>query len=260
MSSIAEIYTRTVYENLRPLYANWEPGRPVKLGDFGVMRDRTLILLGNVGQFGIEFTTRTDPASDQKYFSSEGETQITFYAKGSVGVSGIANPRAGVEIKFFSRRAVFFNAAGCSYTMIADKVELGRQVMERFKAGEWQREWAVVTDLVEAKSTTVIVSGGDEAMILMEATGDIANINLADASIGLDVKMASNIGYQVVAKNGLMPLLGLCKIQSAFLWWGDRFKPLSRELIELDGRRAMEDSSVVQTEEGPEALFFAQLQ
>lgn len=260
MSSIAEIYTEAVYDNLKPLYGNWEPGRPVKLGDFGLLRGRIFIYLGNIEERGISFQTRTDPAKDQKYFSSAGDTQINFYAKGSVTSSGVVNEKARVEIRFSSRKAVFFNAAGCSYTMIADKVALGRRVMDLFRRGEWQREWAIVTDLVEAESTTLAVSGADQAAIAFEATSDVPYIDLADAAIGLEVKMASNIGYQVVAEKGLVPLFGLCKIQNAFLWWGDEFKPLSRQMTDLNVRSALEDSPLVRTEESDEALFFAQLQ
>lgn len=86
MTSIAKIYTETVYENLKPLHANWEPGRPVQLGDFGVMRDRTFIYLGNIRDQKIEFSARTDPASDHKFFASEGTTDVKFQAKGSAPV------------------------------------------------------------------------------------------------------------------------------------------------------------------------------
>jgi hypothetical protein len=133
-------------------------------------------------------------------------------------------------------------------------------VMDLFRRGEWQREWAIVTDLVEAESTTLAVSGADQAAIAFEATSDVPYIDLADAAIGLEVKMASNIGYQVVAEKGLVPLFGLCKIQNAFLWWGDEFNPLSRRMTDLNVRRALEDSPLVRTEESDEALFFAQLQ
>jgi hypothetical protein len=258
MSSIAEIYTETVYDNLKPLYANWEPGRPIELGDFGVMRDRTFIYLGNIRDLGIKISERSDPASDNKFFASEGTTEVKFHAKGSVPVGGVVNVKAALEVSFSSKEAVFFNAAGCNYTMITDKVSLGRAVMDRYKENKWEREWAVVTDLVKAGATTVAVSGGSTASIVFEATGDVERINLADASVGLTIKTANNIGYQVVAENGLSPLFGLCQIQSAFLWWDKKFKPLSFAFADHRLIDALEVSPRVKTEESDDALFFGQ--
>lgn len=258
MSSIAEIYTDVVYDNLKPLYANWEPGRPLELGDLGVMRDRTFSYLGNIRDLGITISERTDPASDHKFFASEGTTEVKLHSKGSVSIGGVANAKPMLEVNFSSKEAVFFNAADCSYTMIADKVGLGRAVMAKYKK-DWQREWVVVTDLVKAGATTVTVSGGKTASIVFEATGDVERINLADASIGLDIKSASNVGYQVVAEKSLVPLFGLCKIQSAFLWWNDKFKPLSRALADIRLLDALESSLQVKTEESDDALFFGQL-
>lgn len=68
-----------------------------------------------------------------------------------------------------------------------DKAGIGREIMQRHKAGDWDRGWAVVTDLVRAGATTIAVSGADQASVVFEATGDVEKINLADASVGLSV-------------------------------------------------------------------------
>lgn len=171
----------------------------------------------------------------------------------------MANVKATLEVNFSSNEAVFFNAAGCDYTMIADKVALAKETMTRFANNEWERDWAVVTDLVKASSTTLAVSAGNTASIVFESKADIERINLADASLGLTVKTAKNIGYQVVAENGLIPLFGLCKIQSTFLWWGDKFNPLSHGFGDERIVQVLEASPRVKTEESGDALFFGQL-
>jgi len=62
-----------------------------------------------------------------------------------------------------------------------------------------------------------------------------------------------------VAENGLIPLFGLCQIQSAFLWWNDKFKPLSLAFADHRLIDALEVSPQVKTEESDDALFFGQL-
>lgn len=259
--SIVSIYTNSVYENLKPLYANWEPGRPVKLGDFGVMRGGTFIYLGNIKgkELAISFSETQDSARDQKFFTSQDSMDVRFYAKGAVPINGVVNAKATLEVNFLSQDAVFFNAAECEYLMIEDKVALGKTVMDKYANDVWKREWVVVTDLVKAGATTIAVSAGKSASIVFEAIGDTERINLADASVGLAIKSSSNVGYQVVAAQGLIPLIGLCGIQSTFLWWGDDFKPLSRRLSDVQLLNALEHSPRVRTEESKEALYFGQL-
>lgn len=259
MQSIVNIYTDTVYENLRPLYANWEPGKPVQLGDFGILRDHTFINLGNIDNFNLTFHERTDSTKDQKIFTSKDSVEVKFHARGSVPVSGIVNTKASLEVSFSNQDAVFFNAAECEYSMISDKVALGKNIMSLYEKGDWQREWVIVTDLIRAGATTLAISGGRSATIVFEATGDVERINLAEAALGLSVKSASNVGYQVVAENGLIPLLGLCKIQSSFLWWDEKFKPLTLAFNDKRVLDSLENSPRFKTEESNEALHFGQL-
>jgi hypothetical protein len=257
MAEIVEIYTRAVHQSLEPLYANWEPTLPVQLGDFGPVRNDRLVHLGNIGSLGIVFATRSSALKDQKTFGSKGTTEVKFNAKGTIPVEGVV-PKASLEVAFSSEEAVFFNAAECNYTMIEDKILLGRGVMERFEAGAWRREWAIVTNLVHSGSTTLAVSGGKSASIVFEATAEVPQIDLANASIGLSVKSSRNVSYQVTAQQGLAPLIGLCKIQSKFLWWGENFDPMARSM-NRGAPDAMMDSDLVRTEESKEALFFGQL-
>lgn len=263
MSNIAEIYTDAVHENFKPLYANWDPGTKISLGDFGVLRDQIFTRFGNIGDapFSIQFEKIEDAKPDNKSFSSEESVEVKFNAKGSTTVSGVANAKATLDVSFSNKDAVFFNAAGCIHSMIRSKVTLGKDIMAAYNYGdgEWQREWVIVSDLVTAKATTIAISSNDTASIVFEAKGDVDKIDLADAGLGLDVRSYSNIGYKVAADEGGVLLLGLCQIQSTFLWWNDKFKPLSRSLSAKKILDAMENSKFIESEESKEAVYFGQL-
>lgn len=226
MSDVAQVYTRSVYENFHPLYANWEPSRPIQLGDYGLLRGRHFVYVGNVHDKAIPFEVRDENRKDHKLFASKGLTEVKFNAKGSDPATGL-DIRATLEVKFSSTEAVFLNAAECSYRMIRDKFTLGQAIMKESNKGKWDSRWVVVTDLVDTGATTVAVSGGETASIVFEATGDVANINLADASLGFKAKTSTNVGYQMESSQGLTPLFGLCKIQRAFPWIHSGFEPLS---------------------------------
>lgn len=258
MIGVVEIYTDALYNNFKPLHANWEPGRPIQLGDFGVMRGRTFVHVGNIKDVGVKFSEIEDETTDDKQFTSTSDINVTFHAKGTT-TAGVVNAKAGLEVAFGSKDAVFFNAADCKYNMIANKAAVGKSVLALYEKEEWQREWVVVTDLVKAGATTVAISGGASASIVFEATGDADRIDLADASVGIAVKSSRNVGYKVVAGKGLYPLIGLCKIQSAFPFWPQKFRPVSAAIGDFGVRAALEDSTRVRTEDSPSALYFGQL-
>ncbi len=260
MAYIVDVYTDAVYNNLRPLRANWEPSQPIKLGDYGLLAGESFQRLGAVGALGIAIgSTIDEDLRDQKIFSSASDMTVTFTAKGNASTNPGVNVDASVNISFASKNSVFFNAAGCGYSMIGDKAALGATIMQMYNQGTWRREWVVITDLIRAKATTIAVSNANDANIVLQADGSIPQINLADTSIGLTVKSATNVGYQVIAKDGLIPLLGMSKIQSSFLWWGKDFKPLTAEMMSnLSLTRTLQDSPNTSSEPAS-YLQFAQL-
>lgn len=254
---ISQIYSDEIRRHLRPLFANWQPSQPIVLGDFGKLEGNIFIRLGNVKKFDINFTDRSDDRKDQQSFASEGSTEVKFTAAGK-GPTGV-DVKANLEVNFSSKDSVFFNAAECRYSMIDDKVALGVAIMELYRAKKWDRAWAVVTDTIAAGATTLAVSGSSSSSIVFEATGNVPNINLADASIGLAIKGARNVGYQVVAQQGLTPLIALSKIKPIFLGVGEKFQPLSMKMLNPLSVGVLEASSEVETESSEKELFFGQV-
>jgi hypothetical protein len=260
MTAIVDVYTNAVYNNLRPLRANWDPAQPVALGDFGLLSGEVFQRLGNLSALNVDIgKSIDDDLNQQKIFSSARDMSVSFTGAATVAGNPAATVKASVNISFGSSDSAFFNAADCSYSMIADKAALGTTIMALSDAGKWTREWVVVTDLVKAKATTIVISSAAHASIVLEATGNSPQVDLADANIGLTVKNATNVGYQIIAQHGLTPLIGLSKVQSSFLWWGDGFKPLTDDMLMKPSlARTLQDSTAIRTE--PRSyLAFSQL-
>jgi len=256
---ISQIYSDEIRRHLRPLFANWQPSQPIALGDFGKLEGNIFIRLGNVKKFGIGFTDRTDNRKDQQSFASEGSTEVKFNGAVAGPAGGTVTVKASLEVNFASKDSVFFNAAECRYSMIDDKIALGAAVMELYRAKKWDRAWAVVTDIIAAGATTLAVSGSSSSSIVFEATGNVPNIDLADASVGLAIKSSRNVGYQVVAQQGLTPLIALSKIKPQFIVWGGDFQPLSMKMLNPLSVGVLEESPHVETESSEEELFFGQI-
>jgi hypothetical protein len=226
MSALGAIYSDDIHHHFKTLYATWLPNEPLQIGDIGLLQDNLFVRTGDIKtDFGISFDVRefADQKATYEYSSSD-STSIKFNAKGSTGPSG-PPVKASLEIDFSSKNSVFFNAAECVPQSLKDQIALGNAVMDLFKAGKWDANYAVITSLLKAGSTTVIVSGSESSSIVLEAQSDsVQQINLGDASIGLQIQHESNVAYKVVTQASLTPLLGLSKVQHKF-FGGDHFGP-----------------------------------
>jgi hypothetical protein len=261
-SSIAKIYADTVRENQRVLYGVWEPGFPVQLGDYGVMKGNIFVQLGNLRDIdemrNFKITKRTDNTKDEKFFTSQKGVQFELKPKVAASTKG-APIKASIDINFTKENSVFFNAAECQFEMIENKFQVGQKLLEIYKQGKdkWKREFVLVTDRVIAKRALILISTSNDYSISFEADSKITAIDLAKASLGLSMKSQKSSGYKVVTEEGLTPLIGLSKIQSKFLWIGSDFKPISAKYNKMMVE-TIQDSPNIKTERNSEDLMFAQ--
>lgn len=216
--SLAESYTREIRKQLRR-FATWEPGVPMRLGDFGELRGSQFVRLGDIGQMAIAFETREDGAADHVSYTSEGAVELAFGAGGAADVALLADAKATLRVDFGARYAILFTAADVAYRSMADHLALEKAILERFEESAWDARHVIVTELVHSGSTTVIVSSGSNASITLEAEGGAKQIDLADASIRARASAERNIGYKAVTATGMTPLLGLSRIRPRGLFW-----------------------------------------
>jgi hypothetical protein len=234
MATVTEIYCEDLHDNFQELYATWPPGNPLRLGDFGLIRDHDVFVRqGNIAdKFGITFKPRDDSTGDDYEYTSSDSVTVAFHGKLN-GNAGGGTVNAGVDIGFSSKNSVFFVAADCTTTSIEDQVTLGEEIMDRFAHKKWNRDWAIITSVIGAAATTVAVSGAANASISLEAKDSgLPAVNLADASIDLAISAEKNIGLKLVSATGTKPLIGLAQVQpkwhvGPFHGKGNKFGPRS---------------------------------
>lgn len=264
MASIAKLYSDEIKKHFRVLYANWEPGGPIELGDYGIMDGNIFIPIGKLKEDFPEFAgkminTTPDPTKDLKEFKSESGVEVNLLAKGSLNTSGAKLAKATLEIKFSKKDSIFFNAAECTTTRITNKAKVGEKLKDLMKQGKWNKEYCVVTDLVKAGRTIIAISQSDSSGISFEVSSSaIEKINLADASIELNITSEKSIGYKVDATDGMYILMGLCKIKNPFLWLGGGFLPKTTMMTESMEFK-IENTSGIRTEDSVDELIFAQM-
>lgn len=260
--AIARVYTDAVKKNQKVLFGVWEPGFPVKLGDFGVMTGNIFTQLGNISEiaelknFTIKY--RSDDTKDTKFFTSERGVKYSLNPRASGVVNGI-QANASIDVSFSAANAVFFNAAECVFEMIENKYELGQKLLEihRQSNKKWRREFVVVTDCVVAKRSLILVSTSSDFSITLEADAKVPVIDLASGSLGLTIKSQNSSGYKLITEEGIIPLIGLSKIKPTFLFFGKDFKPLSANYTKAM-TTAIIDHDTIQTERSEDELHFGQ--
>ena len=215
---LADRYTDEIRTQLKR-FANWEPGAPLALGDYGELRGSRFHRLGNVAALGVEFDVLEDPTSKHVSYASKGAVDFSSEIGADADVPTVAKGKATLEISFKAENAILFNAAGVRYDSMADHGTLGRQLLGLYAAGTWDPRHSVITELSRAGSTTVIISSGSSASILLVAEADAPTLDLADASVRFAPTLERNIGYKTIAEEGMIPLFGLSRVRPNTLFW-----------------------------------------
>jgi hypothetical protein len=210
-------YAKEMHERFGYL-ATWTPGVQLSLGDVGVVRDNVFTRLTTLGNLGISFKIRDDATAEDIRYVSSGCVSITFKAAGTAPApgSGLTQAQAGVSIDFTRKKAVVFEALGCVSPSIDDQLSVGQQILSRYPAN-WNKDWVAVTELVVAKSVTVLISDQGKASLELSAKGNMtaAAFSLADLSAGLTVVSQRDMQTTIVAQAGLTPLFKARGIKSS---------------------------------------------
>ena len=215
--SLAEEYAETIHDEWQEQFANWPVSKPRELGDYGVLENGVFRRYGNVlKDFDIKAIISNDNNDAVIEYHSSESVDVKFLVKGDLSSTGVKLANAGLEISFHDENAFYFKAAKGLWKHFESPAKLGNEIMDIYEKNEnkWKRNWVVITDLLEAKATTVIASKGSKASIVLEAEGgEVPSIDLLNASAKIAVRSENNIGLKVISESGMIPLIGLMKIQ-----------------------------------------------
>lgn len=209
--------------------ATWSPGTPLKIGDVGVINgDGVFSPVGTLESMGITGAdVRPGSTLESLNFNSSSGVSIALKASGQAAPTGshLTEAEAGFSISFSKESAIVFRASNPKEEIILTG-NIGQQILQKYENGEWNKDYVVITSLVSAEATTVIISGESGGQIDISASGkaDVSDADLASADGSLDVKWSNKISEQIVGKSGLTPLYRVHGIEKR--WFRDgRFVP-----------------------------------
>ena len=256
-------YTRELRKQFG-YFATWLPGTPIALGDIGVMKKNVFTKIANLEDFGISFVEEPDLDRSDIEHSSSGAVSVTTKASGNLSPAGsqVAEADAGIIVEFSKKNAILFKATGPLSPSIKDQITLGKQILELYRQGRWDKDWTVVTEVVTARSATIIISISAGGKIELKAKGDlgIAQLDIADAYLELGVNYSKDLSTTIIAKEGLTPLFKGSKIKTPFLG-GPVFKMNNKVrslALQQNGVAAMDIITPALANEQPDLLFFGE--
>jgi hypothetical protein len=234
-SNFLETYAHEVNEHLDYL-VNWPINTAVKLGDIGIIVNGVFKRMTTLKSKGIDVPQEREGrgSSSLEYGSRDGvEWTLDLGAESEIkGLGG------NVNINFKREGAVFLRIG--EYTLKQFDVidELGKEILERYKNDDWERNQVVVTEVVTASAATILVSGSKSAK---------ASLQL-DSSLPATAALGKGKFSQVLSLTGSFAAKLIGESVSPFL----RTSGLRRRLIGNTFRGSG-------TQDTPASLFFGKI-
>lgn len=216
--SIERLLCEAVHVNYPKYFANFPPNNPVKIGDFGYLKNDSFDYEGNVeAVFNIKIGEIRPGNHADVEFKSKAGVSVRASAKGDINASGIADANAEAIVEFKKANSVFFKATGCQIKLIEDKTSFGNQILNLFEENRWKKKFVVVTSIIEARTLNLFISHSENALIKLKANSNLPDVNVFDAGVDCSVVQENGIANKWVAEENTIPLIGLSKIS----FWGE---------------------------------------
>jgi len=234
-------YTQELHKQFS-YFATWVPGTPLELGDIGVFKNHVFTKKANLSDQHIQFEQENDDTKSDMEHTSKGAVTWINKTSGSVLPNSVlTDADAGIVVNFSKENAVLFKAKGTRTISIKDQIALGKEIEKRYNLGTWEKEWAVVTELIVADSATILISSSGEGKIELKANADVKTpqMDIADAKLELTTSFSKDLDTKIVARQGLTPLFKVSKIKKG---------PFKGPKFEIKTRDIALDTTVTETE------------
>jgi hypothetical protein len=212
MPSPVKTYQSEMHDNLG-FYATWLPGDLIEIGDAGIIVDGRFRRQTTLSDLGIMFeVSPAGAAQDVRYTSKQG-TKLT--ANASADAAGVA--RTEIKIDFTADGAFVFHASGVRVQRLQHLADIGRQVLDAYEQGHWEKSWILVEALYAADHATILVSQDSSAGLTLAAKIDtpVPELSLANPKADLGVVASRGQLIQVVGGRNLHPLFMGFRVKSS---------------------------------------------
>lgn len=220
MAELVELYTNGIKRKLANHWAAWLPSTHFAIGDIGTLNGSVFEKVGTLGNLKLKYYAETDSDPSPLDISSESGVAVSFKAAGETNPSfgHIAGGEAGMKVEFGAQGAFIIQAPETFASEIGDRLNLRRQIIDAFNNGVWDKDWLVITRLLNATSATVLICKSKNASLELTAKANLsaAVAALGAANAGIAIKFQQGDALSVIGGKNLTPLFQLSRLKTSF--------------------------------------------
>lgn len=252
--SAEQVYGSEIHQGLGGYRGIWTPDAPLSVGDVGVLNGDIFQPQGSLSTLGIDFDPKPDPAGGGIHWTSSTgvEIHVKMAGESSAAFHHVSRAEAGVGFRFKEAGKAVMHLVGVHQPRVDDILTLKEQILERFKNGDWDPHWVVMTQVARADQGTVLVSNSSESTVEIGGEVDFGPADLANAELELSMRFQREMAFSTIASEGLTPIGMGIRLQR--IWWRPwerRFKPaLLPGGSSADGDAEVEDATIAHFDEG----------
>ena len=203
--------------------ATWLPNAPLRIGDVGFFRRDRFERVTSLRAMGVAVPLSPPGESSDLEYLSAGHVELSWRTDAGVGsldqiigTAPTADASTTVSVLFGRAHAVVFQALASRVQAVRDLTELASQLRPLVESGKWQRDFAVITEVIQTGPSAVLVSSQANARadFRVKTSALAGPCVLARASANLGIVSASGVSVKIAAPNGLTPLFRACAFRS----------------------------------------------
>lgn len=219
MSNPSKFYLR--HMNTQTRYrATWDPTKKLVIGYIGKLDNGVFSIYSSLEKEGIPAEVAIDESGAAMDYTSHDSVNITTKLAGSAPVAGsaLSNLDAGFSLEFKGDNSIVFQTSNHKVHQLVNLASIEQAVLGKYNDGSWDKNWLIVTELVEADSATIIISNSSNGVLDLKASADAgaANFSLANAALGLSVVREKGSTLKYITQSGLTPLYRVMGIRHPF--------------------------------------------
>lgn len=212
-------YQKDIYKKCK-LRANWELSKNLNLGDVGYMKDGIFEMQTTLKDLDIDYKVRKGIKQDKLDLSSESGLNIHPKLDAS-GDAKVVDLKGEVifDIEFNKSKSYVFNASGIRTDMISNIYEVGKEVIKRYQAEDWDQDLVIISEIKTADSVSILISSESGTKTEISATGNvkIKELDIAQADIGMKASSNKQLALEILGKAGTNPLFKIMGLEKSLL-------------------------------------------
>jgi hypothetical protein len=216
MAPVWKSYTREIYRSLHYLAA-WPPTRTLAVGDIVVFEGRSPERQLSLTDLGYDFEVRSDPDLRNRGWASNGSVRAEPMAEASSPVHPGVKVGLGLKLVFEDKHRFLLRAERSREQTMERLDQVNDEIFRLHDEGKWRREWRLITHVIQAEKTMVLLSEGRNVSADLEVSADIGLDPLSVARGQGAVKLLrSSAGLNYEAGDNVTPLYQARRIKTLF--------------------------------------------